>query len=124
MQIGSLHKSVEAPQVPTGVEPRAYHVARYVVEAMLISESKEYLKYLQRPTAKHPFMLLVVSLTSRLSQSKEVDEIEVMCNQVGQLLTQETSCVHVDAPVKIFGDIHGQLFDLLRLFGVLFTIIL
>lgn len=44
-------------------------------------------------------------------------ELLLLCeNAVQNKLWSDTSCVSVEAPVKVFGDIHGQFQDLLRFF--------
>lgn len=43
--------------------------------------------------------------------------MEELCSKVIELLIQEPNIQHVDTPVTICGDIHGQLHDLLTLFN-------
>lgn len=45
-----------------------------------------------------------------------VEEIELLCDQAEKLFREEPTVLRVDAPVKIFGDLHGQFGDLMRLF--------
>jgi protein phosphatase len=45
-----------------------------------------------------------------------VDEIETLCDQAEELFRQEETVLRLNAPVKIFGDLHGQFGDLMRLF--------
>ncbi|SCU99773.1 LANO_0F03576g1_1 [Lachancea nothofagi CBS 11611] len=53
-----------------------------------------------------------------LRQGKHVSEETVfqLCLQAQELLMNEANVTHVDTPVTICGDIHGQLHDLLTLF--------
>lgn len=46
---------------------------------------------------------------------KAEDVIE-LCGRVQRIFENEDSCLRLQAPVKVFGDIHGQYHDLLRLF--------
>ena len=46
----------------------------------------------------------------------EEKTVEAICIQVSQVFLEQPVCIELDAPVKICGDVHGQLFDLLRLF--------
>ncbi|KAJ7551928.1 hypothetical protein O6H91_06G034900 [Diphasiastrum complanatum] len=43
-------------------------------------------------------------------------EISDLCDAAERLFTQESSVLQIRAPVKIFGDLHGQFGDLMRLF--------
>ncbi|SCU83697.1 LAME_0C06194g1_1 [Lachancea meyersii CBS 8951] len=53
-----------------------------------------------------------------LRQGKHVSEetVFVLCLRAQELLMNEANVTHVDTPVTICGDIHGQLHDLLTLF--------
>ncbi|KAK6460115.1 Metallo-dependent phosphatase-like protein [Scheffersomyces coipomensis] len=44
------------------------------------------------------------------------EDVEELCTKVIELLIEEANIQHVDTPVTICGDIHGQLHDLLTLF--------
>lgn len=44
-------------------------------------------------------------------------EIINLCMQTEALVEKESSCLKVQAPVKVFGDVHGQYADLMRLFA-------
>lgn len=44
------------------------------------------------------------------------NEIAELCNTAERLFAQEPSVLQIRAPVKIFGDLHGQFGDLMRLF--------
>ena len=46
----------------------------------------------------------------------KLEHIRKLCTTVKERLKLEPPVMHVPAPVKIFGDIHGQYSDLLRLF--------
>jgi protein phosphatase len=43
-------------------------------------------------------------------------EIAELCDAAERLFTRESSVLQIRAPVKIFGDLHGQFSDLMRLF--------
>jgi len=43
-------------------------------------------------------------------------EVRQICHLVGQVLMSQDSCLDLEAPIKICGDIHGQYHDLLRMF--------
>merc|ERR550525_298990 len=42
--------------------------------------------------------------------------VEKICLQIRSIFQSESALLEIDAPMKIVGDIHGQYFDLLRLF--------
>lgn len=44
------------------------------------------------------------------------EELLVLCDSVQPLLQMDSTLVHLSAPVKVFGDIHGQYTDLMRIF--------
>jgi hypothetical protein len=46
----------------------------------------------------------------------DCNEIADLCNTAERLFAQEPSVLQIRAPVKIFGDLHGQFGDLMRLF--------
>lgn len=43
-------------------------------------------------------------------------QLELLCHRVRAVLADQPMLLELDAPMKIAGDIHGQFFDLLRLF--------
>lgn len=72
-------------------------------------------------------------LIDRLAASVDLDEcisrlykkellaesvIEAICAKTKELLMQESNVVHVQAPVTVVGDIHGQFFDLIEIFKI------
>lgn len=44
--------------------------------------------------------------------------IEAICAKAKELLMKESNVVHINAPVTVVGDIHGQFFDLLEIFKI------
>ncbi|CAG9462338.1 unnamed protein product [Pedinophyceae sp. YPF-701] len=44
------------------------------------------------------------------------EDIEDLCNRAEDIFKQEPTVLRLDGPVKIFGDLHGQFGDLMRLF--------
>eukprot|EP00051_Salpingoeca_urceolata_P032616 m.16544 g.16544 ORF g.16544 m.16544 type:complete len:317 (-) comp5277_c0_seq1:343-1293(-) len=46
------------------------------------------------------------------------DAVVALCAKARELLIQESNVQHVDSPVTICGDIHGQFYDLMELFKV------
>jgi serine/threonine-protein phosphatase PPG1 len=57
---------------------------------------------------------------SRLYKKELLAEsvIEAICAKTKELLMQESNVVHVQAPVTVVGDIHGQFFDLIEIFKI------
>ncbi|XP_074557163.1 serine/threonine-protein phosphatase BSL3-like isoform X2 [Curcuma longa] len=46
----------------------------------------------------------------------DCDEISELCDSAERIFTSEPTVLQIKAPVKIFGDLHGQFGDLMRLF--------
>ena len=46
------------------------------------------------------------------------DDVELLILKSTFIFKQENVLVEVEAPIKVFGDIHGQFVDLLRLFDL------
>lgn len=46
----------------------------------------------------------------------QAEEIVELCDNAERLFKQEKSVLELKAPIKIFGDLHGQFGDLMRLF--------
>ena len=44
------------------------------------------------------------------------NEIEALCIKAREMFRQQPVLIELEAPIKIVGDIHGQYYDLLRLF--------
>ncbi|CAB4255521.1 similar to Saccharomyces cerevisiae YDR075W PPH3 Catalytic subunit of protein phosphatase PP4 complex [Maudiozyma barnettii] len=64
-------------------------------------------------------MMKIDRTITLLKQGKHITEEAVysLCLKAQELLMTEANVTHVDTPVTICGDIHGQLHDLLTLFG-------
>lgn len=46
----------------------------------------------------------------------DCNELAELCETAECLFSNEPSVLQINAPVKIFGDLHGQFGDLMRLF--------
>ncbi|KAF1821788.1 Metallo-dependent phosphatase [Dissoconium aciculare CBS 342.82] len=44
--------------------------------------------------------------------------IEAVCAKAKELLMKESNVVHIQAPVTVVGDIHGQFFDMIEIFKI------
>lgn len=44
--------------------------------------------------------------------------IEAVCAKTKELLMKESNVVHIQAPVTVVGDIHGQFFDMIEIFKI------
>ncbi len=49
---------------------------------------------------------------------KYIGEIYDLCFRVIDIFREEKACLKLNSPIKIFGDLHGQLFDLIRLINL------
>lgn len=77
---------------------RGQAVAKHVVEKLLLPESWE-----SKATDVHDFLLTP-------------QEIIYLCEAAEQVFKQEEVILRLRAPIKVYGDIHGQFGDLMRLF--------
>jgi len=53
--------------------------------------------------------------TTKLPLPSEA-QVKKLCAEAGEVFMKQDACLLLEAPLKIVGDIHGQYFDLLRLF--------
>jgi len=44
------------------------------------------------------------------------EEVKILCQRSREIFLSQPILIEVEAPVKICGDLHGQYYDLLRLF--------
>ncbi|GKZ35738.1 phosphoprotein phosphatase PP4 catalytic subunit [Aspergillus brasiliensis] len=56
-----------------------------------------------------------VSRPGRFVEIRE-SEIEYLCRKAREILISQPTLLELEAPIKICGDVHGQYYDLLRLF--------
>ena len=65
-------------------------------------------------------MIILKLLSVRNKKDKEVkleyNEIIWLCEEVTKIFLNQPVCLYLETPVNICGDIHGQYFDLIRLF--------
>ena len=70
-----------------------------------------------RPTRLPPDKLLEVRGARPGKQVKlEEEEIKFLCTESRAVFMSQPTLLELEAPLKICGDIHGQYYDLLRLF--------
>jgi hypothetical protein len=57
---------------------------------------------------------------SRLYKKEVLAEsvIEAICAKTKELLMRESNVIHVQAPITVVGDIHGQFYDLIEIFKI------
>lgn len=46
----------------------------------------------------------------------DIYEVGELCDAAEQIFMHEPTVLHLKAPIKVFGDLHGQFGDLMRLF--------
>lgn len=44
------------------------------------------------------------------------DELDELCSAAKKIIIKEPTLLQLNAPIKVFGDLHGQFGDLMRLF--------
>lgn len=76
--------------------------------------------HLIEPGIQRSFLRLLQPRTWRPPEDREFafsyDEISALCDKAEAVFREEPSVLQLRAPVKIFGDLHGQFGDLMRLF--------
>ena len=57
---------------------------------------------------------------SQLKKGEQIkeNEIKIICDKAIEILQVEPNLVHLEAPITVCGDIHGQFYDLLELFQI------
>lgn len=93
------NKKLQASHVPRNAE--VLKIASRVVETTL---SPSYQPIPGRPTWTHKFEMATFQ------------EMSLLCTEVKSIIDKEPTLLQLLAPIKVFGDIHGQLEDLLLLF--------
>lgn len=79
--------------------PQNSDIASYFIEHLL--RPKTYVNL--APDAEFPF---------------KPDEIIELCNMAKDIIEKQPMLIRIDAPAKVFGDIHGQYSDLMRFFDL------
>ncbi|KAG0626776.1 hypothetical protein M758_2G150700 [Ceratodon purpureus] len=99
----------EGRRVSYGTPDNASYARRLLDRQMSISGvQKKVLSYLLKPRGWKP--------PTKRQFFLDCNEIADLCNTAERLFAQEPSVLQIRAPVKIFGDLHGQFGDLMRLF--------
>lgn len=99
----------EGRRVSYGTPDNASYARRLLDRQMSISGvQKKVLSYLLKPRGWKP--------PTKRQFFLDCNEIADLCNSAERLFAQEPSVLQIRAPVKIFGDLHGQFGDLMRLF--------
>lgn len=80
------------------------------------------------PTNDAEKMFAVCSLVEQLTEVKnsqwgkpvkiDAKAIKWLIDESARIFTGEKMLLEIEAPIKIFGDVHGQFFDLFRLFEI------
>eukprot|EP00252_Welwitschia_mirabilis_P026986 TRINITY_DN906_c0_g1_i2.p1 TRINITY_DN906_c0_g1~~TRINITY_DN906_c0_g1_i2.p1 ORF type:complete len:944 (-),score=234.90 TRINITY_DN906_c0_g1_i2:748-3579(-) len=90
--------------------PESANAARKLLDRQMSINSvpKKILTYLLKPRGWKPPV--------RRQFFLDCNEISELCDGAERIFSQEPSVLQIKAPVKIFGDLHGQFGDLMRLF--------
>ncbi|RWW37733.1 hypothetical protein BHE74_00057110 [Ensete ventricosum] len=95
-QVSNLSKASD-PSLPNNVTPAGVRLHHRAVIANLLKPRG------WKPPVRRQFFL-------------DCNEIADLCDSAERIFTSEPSVLQIKAPVKIFGDLHGQFGDLMRLF--------
>jgi serine/threonine-protein phosphatase PP1 catalytic subunit len=63
-------------------------------------------------------LLLPASVERRAFVRLDLADLQWLCAEATRALGQEPAVLHLDAPINVVGDIHGQYFDLLELLAL------
>jgi diadenosine tetraphosphatase ApaH/serine/threonine PP2A family protein phosphatase len=90
--------------------PESANAARKLLDRQMSINSvpKKILAYLLKPRGWKPPV--------RRQFFLDCNEIAELCDHTERIFSREPSVLQIKAPVKIFGDLHGQFGDLMRLF--------
>lgn len=61
--------------------------------------------------------IALASLLGSTDVAQQLNTLKILCDECRRIVSQQPMMVEVSAPAKVFGDIHGQLRDLLLMFG-------
>lgn len=84
---------------------------RRLKEPLLPQQSKAYLEKIYNTVLANYFMK-----PNPLTFPFQQDLVYALLDEVDKVISEEPTLLRLRAPIKIFGDIHGQLADLNRLF--------
>ena len=58
------------------------------------------------------------AVVAALRDGKPLSEhdLKEVCRKFSEVLAEEGNVVHIDGPVNIIGDVHGQFYDVLKIF--------
>mmetsp|Transcript_21068 Transcript_21068/g.30430 ORF Transcript_21068/g.30430 Transcript_21068/m.30430 type:complete len:725 (+) Transcript_21068:68-2242(+) len=97
----------------------AYKIASFVMQQVIG------LVYLQLPAEKmdepHDLWIqkrvVLSTLLGTTERERQFQYVQQLCEAAKKIFTAQPTVVNVDAPCKVFGDIHGQFRDMLLLFS-------
>lgn len=46
------------------------------------------------------------------------NEVRALCSSFEEVLASESNLLRLDAPINIVGDVHGQLYDVIKIFEI------
>ncbi|KAF7297609.1 Serine/threonine-protein phosphatase [Mycena kentingensis (nom. inval.)] len=78
---------------------------------------------IEPPSAPETTLPLMSDLDEQIARLKSCEliseeQVKRLCLKAREILLEEANVQHIDSPVTICGDIHGQFFDLMELFSV------